>query len=123
MEPDVGEGGNRIRDPAREQLAVHGQRASRGYPHLVRHADDQRPHPAHLLLEEARRLVERVAAQTVRTHELGQVARLVHRRLTHGPHLEEIDRNPPARELPSRLAPRQPAPDDDDAFSHARSRS
>jgi hypothetical protein len=120
VERDLGEGGHGFGDLLGEEPAVHGQGAARGHAHLVGHADDQRAHPPHLLLEEPGRLVERVAAQAVRAHELGQVARLVHGRLAHGPHLEEIDGHAAARELPGRLAPGQPTADDGDALRHVR---
>ena len=117
-DPYPRQAGDRLRDPPREQRAIDGQRAARGHAHLVGDADDERAHPPHLFLEEARRLVEGVAAQAVRADELREVARLVHGRGPHGPHLVEVDPDPAPRELPGRLAAREPAPDDGDAIGH-----
>ena len=102
---------NRPRSTARALPAGTFDRV--GHPH---HERAQAPH---LLLEEARGLVEGVAAEAVRADELGEVAGLVDRRLPRRAHLEEVDADAPAGELPRGLAAGEAAPDDRDARSHS----
>ena len=122
VDPDLGQRLHRLRHLACEEGAVDGERASRGHAHLVRDADDERAHAAHLFLEQPRRLIERVAAEAVRADELGQIARLVDRCGPDGPHLAQVDADTAARELPGRFAAREPPADDGDAIPQAASR-
>ena len=118
VEVHLGQRLHRLGDPAREEAAIHRQRAPRRDLHLVGDPDDERVHPPHLLLQEAGRLIEGVAAQAVGAHELGEVGGLVDGRPAHRPHLVEVHAHAPAGQLPGRLAPGEPASDDGDPLRH-----
>jgi hypothetical protein len=118
MDPDLAERADLLRDALREERAIHGQGAARGHAHGVGDPDDERVHPAHLFLQQPRGLVERVAAQAVRAHQLGQVIGLMHRRRLDRPHLVEVHGDPPPRELPRRLGTGEPPTDDGYALNH-----
>ena len=109
---------DRLRHAAGEEATVDGQGAARRHLHRVGHPHHERAQAPHLLLEEARGLVEGVATEAVRADELGEVAGLVDRRLPRRAHLEEVDLDTPPGELPRGLAAGEAAPDDRDARSH-----
>ena len=118
METHLGQGRDGLGDAPGEEAAVHGEGAASGHLHLVGHPHDERAHPAHLFLEKARGLVEAVAAQAVRAHELGKVAGLVHGGAAPGTHLVEVHGDAASRELPGRLAARETGPHDRHALAH-----
>ena len=97
---------------AREQAAVHRQGAARRHLHLVGDADDEGVHPPHLFLQQAGGLVESVAAEAVGADELGEVVGLVDGGPPDRPHLEEVDAQAAAGELPCRFTTGEAAPDD-----------
>ena len=120
MHHDAGQAEDGLRHAPGKEAAVDREGAPRRHPNLVRHPHHERAETPHLFLEQARRLVDGVAAEAVRADELGEVAGLMHGCLAHGPHLEEIDGDPAARELPGGLAPGEAAADDGDAGGHPR---
>ena len=71
-------------DPAGEPLAIHGERGAGGHTRRVGDAHDERAEPAHLLFQQADRVIELVAAEGVAADELGEAVGLVHRGRTTG---------------------------------------
>ena len=57
---------------SREDVAIHRQRRAGRHPRLVRRPHHERAEPPHLLLEQADRVVELVAAERVAADELGE---------------------------------------------------
>ena len=101
----------------REAIAVDGQRRAGRDARRLRRPHDQRAEPAHLLLEEADRVIELVAAERVAAHQFGAAGGLVHRGRLLRPHLVQDDADAARGDLPRRFAAGQPRPDDlDDGF-------
>jgi len=111
---DAGQALERRRDLAREALAVEGEGAPRRHRGAARRRDDERPELLHLALQEPGGVVGIVAAQRVAAHQLGEVARLVRRGRTDGPHLMEDDGHAAPRQLVGALRAREPGADDVD---------
>ena len=102
-------------------VAIHRERAARGHLVGVSRAHHQRAEPAHLLVEEADRIVVAVVgAERVRAHELGEAAGLVDRGGAQRAHLVQHHGNAPGGDLPSGFAPGQPAADDMDGLHRTR---
>ena len=98
-------------DLARERDAVDRQRRARGNPVRVRGREHERARAAQLLVQEPDRVLGRVGAQAVRADELRQLGGLVRGRALHRAHLEQAHPDAAPRELPGRLAAREPAAD------------
>ena len=118
VDPHLGQALDGLRDAPGEEAAVHGEGAARGHLDLVRHPHHQRAQAPHLFLEQARGLVEAVAAQAVGADELGEVPGLVHGGRPHRAHLVQVDADPAARELPRGLASGEASAHDGHALAH-----
>ena len=99
-------------DRAGEAVPVHGQRRARRQLVRIARGHDQRAQPAHLRVQEADRVVERIiGAERVGADQLGQPAGLVRLGRAHRAHLVHHDRDAGARRLPGGLAAGQTAAD------------
>ncbi len=86
-----------------ETIAVDRERRARRHARCVRGAHHQRPKPAHLLFQEADRVVEFVAAERIAADQFREPIGLVNGRRTHRPHFMNRDRHTESRRLPRGL--------------------
>ena len=99
--------------PAGGALAVDGERTAGRHLMLIGRTHDERAEPAHLLVQEADRVVLAVVgAERVGADELGERAGLVRRRGVLGSHLVQHDRNAAGGDLPGSFGTGEPAADD-----------
>ena len=83
----------RFRYLAGKPFPVYRQRVTGGHLVVIRAAHDQRIHAPHLLLQEADGAGQAAAAETVGTHQLREILRMVGRRLAVRLHFNNGDRN------------------------------
>jgi hypothetical protein len=95
-----------------ELLSVDCQRGSRRNPAPVSNPHDERTQPTQFLLEQTNGGFEGLVTEGIRADELGQLARVMCLCATDGAHLEKIDVNAMAGELPRSLATGEPSADD-----------
>ena len=79
--------GDRLGDGLGEAVAIDGERRARGHAARVRGAHDEGSEPPHLFFEQADRVIELVAAEGIRAHQLGEPVGPVHGRGTDRAHL------------------------------------
>ena len=93
-----------LRDHARKAVAVDCQRAARLDAVCLRALQDQASQPPQLLLQQADRILQPVAAQGIRAHQLGKIRAVVRGRHFLRLHLHERHMDAALRKLPRRLA-------------------
>jgi hypothetical protein len=106
--------GNRGGDHIREAGPVDRERGAGRDTGVGRGPEHEGTEPAHLLLQEAHRVIEFVAAERVAADELRQPVGLVHRGRPRGTHLVQHHAHAAPGSLPRRLGPRKAAADDAD---------
>ncbi len=124
---NAGLGRNSLGDAPRKLDAVHGQRVAGGHSGLIRNAQKRRARPPHLLLQQPRRRVGRLALERVGADQLAELDGLVGRRqprlaVHDGPHLVEIHLAAQPRRGQRRFRPGQSAADHANSL-HCRSSS
>ena len=103
---------DRLRHGSREQLAIDRERRARWHACDLRGMHHQGVEPAHLLFQQADRVVELVASEGIAAHELGEAIRLVDFGRPRGPHFVDGDGHAARCGLPGSLATSQAASDD-----------
>jgi hypothetical protein len=119
-ERDVGMIGERRGDAGGIAVAVDRQRRPGGNAMRVRLAHDQRPHRAHLLMEQADRIGLRIVrAEAVRADEFGEMVGLMRGgALARAAHLRQADAITRLGELPGGFRTGEAAADDMDIMGH-----
>ena len=93
-------------------LAIHSERAAGCDAVAIRTLQNQRIQPAQLLLEQADRVRQLIAAQGVGAHQLRKIRRHVRRGVFLRLHLDQADRDAALRKLPRAFASGESRPDD-----------
>jgi hypothetical protein len=107
----------RLRHGGGEAVAVDGKRTARGHLVGVAAAHDQGAEPAHLLVQQAHRIMLRIVrAEGVGADELGIAVGLVRVGHLKRPHLVQHNRDPGLRELPRGFGTGEAAADDVNGF-------
>ena len=88
---------------------IHSQRPACGNSGLVRHPHDQGTQQPHFCFQQADRVGQPVAAQTVGADQFRHSVQMMSRGFFPGLHFVQIDGNPPLRQLPCGFAPGQTA--------------
>src|SRR5262249_41641124 len=97
----------------------HGETGARGHLVPVGDLHHEGAELPHLLLQEPNRRLERPVPERVGAHQLAEAIRGVRRGPAPRPHLEQVDADPGAGELPPGLTAGEPAADDGDALALA----
>ena len=101
-----------LRNQRGKTIPVHGQSAACRHPCGVRAGHNDRIQPAHLLLQQADRVVQAVRTQRVAADQFRKAAALMGRGASSGLHLMEHHRNSALCRLPGRFTARQPRAND-----------